>query len=49
MFLQEESERTTKEKVAAALEERDTLWNQKMAAQEEAHNDLLQTLVLLDK
>lgn len=45
LYLQQESEKNLTEKVEEAVLERDSLWNQKMAAQEAIHNEMLQSKV----
>lgn len=39
--LQQESEKAFSEKLAVALEECDIKWNEKMAAQQQAHNEMV--------
>ena len=40
-LFQQESEKLLSEKVAEAVDQRDEMWNSKMAAQEEANNEML--------
>lgn len=44
-YLQQELEKNMAEKVQMALEERDKIWNIKMAEHEEAHSEILQSKV----
>lgn len=43
--MQQESEKKLAEKVEAAVMKRDQFWNQKMAAQEEVHGEVLRAKV----